>query len=96
VFIFLKSISEQAERVACMKFLKIKEMAKVCRVHHRTVQRFCSEAFNFPSGNGAFVSPRKMYKRIHDVMDMNDFDKGVLHQTVHELCDKGEYPTASK
>jgi hypothetical protein len=29
-------------------------------------------------------------------MDMNDFDKGVLHQTVHELCDKGEYPTASK
>jgi hypothetical protein len=60
------------------------------------VQKVCNESFNYSSDNQVFSSPRKSYKRKHDITDMNDFDKDVLCRTVYEFYDRGDYPTASK
>lgn len=65
-------------------------------VHHSAVQTVFSEASNSSSHNQILASPRKAYKRKHNVTDTNEFDKGVLCQTVYESYNKREYPTASK
>jgi hypothetical protein len=94
---FFKDIFEQPEHFSNTNVHKSQEITvKACGVHSSTVQKVCNEAFNSSSDNQVFASPRKSYKRKHDVTDMNDFDKDVLCQTGYEFYDKGEYPTASK
>jgi hypothetical protein len=97
VYKFSKDISEQPEHLSNINVHKTQEItAIVCGVHRRTVQKVCNESFNSSSDNQVFASPRKIYKRKHDVTDMNNIDKVVLCQTVYEFYDKGEYPAASK
>jgi hypothetical protein len=79
VYKFFKGISEQPEQFGNINIHKTQEITvKACGVHHSTVQKVCNEAFNSSSDNHVFASPRKAYKRKHDVTDMNNFDKDVL------------------
>jgi hypothetical protein len=97
VYKFFEDISEQPEHFSNINVHKTQEITvKPCGVHCSTVQKVCNEAFNSSSDSQVFASPRKAYKRKHDVIDINNFDKYVLCRTVYEYYDKGEYPTASK
>ncbi|GBL90617.1 WD and tetratricopeptide repeats protein 1, partial [Araneus ventricosus] len=64
-----------------------------------TVQQICAEADmtaaaevlnNIP----VFESPKKRKKNSGTklITDLDDFDKSVVHQTVQEFYDRGEYP----
>jgi hypothetical protein len=97
VYKFFKDICEQPEFFSNINIHETQEItARACGVHRSTVQKVCNESFNSSLENQVFASPRKSYKRKHDVTDMNDFDKDVLCRTVYEFYDNGEYPTASK
>jgi hypothetical protein len=96
VYEFFKDSSEEPEHFSNINFHKTQEItAKACGVHRSTVQKVCDETFNSSSDNQVFASPRKLYKRKHDITDMNDFDKDVLCRTVYEFYYRGEIPASS-
>jgi hypothetical protein len=90
VYKFFKDICEQPKYFSINVHKTQEITARACGIHRRTVQKVCNQSFNSSSDNQVFTSPRKSYKRKHDVTDMNDFDKDVLCRTVYEIYDKGE------
>jgi hypothetical protein len=87
--LFTINIFEHPENFKNIIVHKSQESAvKVCGVHCRTVQKDCNETFIPLADNQVFASPRKTNERQHYVINKNDFDEHVLHQTVYEFYDK--------
>lgn len=46
--------------------------------------------------DGNFIAPRKSISSIKPKSVMDDFDQDLLHRTIFEFHDKGDFPTAKK
>jgi len=81
-------------------FLKTREVtAEACGVSVASVKRICSEGKKLAEDDGpstSFKSPRKTYKRLRYVTNLDDFDNEVVRRTVHSFYDNHEFPTSAK
>jgi len=101
VYSYLKKLSRDSSHPEVAKFFiqTLQKTSEACGISLTTIKRITSEGLKAPSDSGTgpiFTSPRKTYKRIKYATDINDFDKDILRQTVHEFYDQGEFPTSAK
>jgi len=101
VYSYFKKLSEDSSHPEVAKFFSQAQQktSEACGISVSTIKRITSEGSKIPSGSETgpcFTSPRKTYKRIKYATDINDSDKAILRQTVHEFYDRGEFPTSLK
>lgn len=71
--------------------------AEACEVNITTMRRIMSEgsksSCSESEAESKFTSPRKTFKRVKYVTDIDDFDVNIVRRMVHEFYDNCEYPT---
>jgi len=75
--------------------------ANVCGVSLTCVKKVCSEAKLeelevVPSNKIAFKSPKKNYKRVKVMTNLDYFYNEVVRRTIHSFYDNCEFPTTKK
>jgi len=99
VYIFIKKLSKKPDLTP--NFFKCAQdlTSQACGISLRIVSRICSGAKKLENTQDEqlvvpfFKSPHKTYKRAKIQTELDDFDGDIVRRIIHDLYDRGEYPT---
>lgn len=102
VYSYFKKLSNDSSHPEVSTFFlqTQQKTAEACGISIGTIKRITSEGSKAPldveQGGPSFTSPRKTFKRLKYATGIDDFDGDIVRRTVHELYDKGQFPTSLK